>query len=596
MKSPVDPKPTKRADADGTPKTTPRKGAAPRAKDGGAPYGARFSGIQKIPLGAKLVISIIVLLSVGTVSISLSIRQLVNSYMLQRTDSQLLQQAELVFKNTTLLNDTKSTADSNSFVSYYVQAYDRQTGSTYKLLQPMYRDGVISRPLLPRGGGLDGHEIAVPYTTPAVVDLENVKCQPDHETMVMAQAPWRVVALRWVSDSANGTIEPRGVIYIGLSLGNQVDMIDNLTRFCVIVGVAVVLLGGVISAITVQRTLSPLKRIEKTAAKIAAGDLSQRVPDAPEGTEVGTLAKSLNTMLAQIERSFRQQQATTEKMKRFVSDASHELRTPLAAIHGYAELYRMQRNEPGQIERADDSIAHIEASSARMTLLVEDLLSLARLDEGHGISITDHIDLGSVIRESVDDLHALDPERDITTGVLGLDVSEPDHLQLSMTPGELPSVMIVADGTRLHQMVTNIVGNIHRYTPADSPVELSLGVLGIDMALDELTSLASEEESLQAIVGAAARFTVTQRGMMVSVARFTDHGPGVPPDGLARIFERFYTADPSRARQKGGTGLGMAIAQSVINAHRGFICATESPGGGLTFTIVMPLAPDEAES
>ena len=391
------------------------------------------------------------LLSVGTVSISLSIRQLVNSYMLQRTDSQLLQQAELVFKNTTLLNDTKSTADSNSFVSYYVQAYDSQTGRTYQLLQPMYRDGVVSRPMLPHDGGLDGHEIAVPYTTPAVVDLENMKGQPDHETMVMAQAPWRVVALRWVSDSANGTIEPRGVIYIGLSLGNQIDMIDNLTRFCIIVGAAVVLLGGVLSAITVQRTLSPLKRIEKTAAKIAAGDLSQRVPDAPEGTEVGTLAKSLNTMLAQIERSFRQQQTTTEKMKRFVSDASHELRTPLAAIHGYAELYRMQRNAPGQIERADDSIAHIEASSARMTLLVEDLLSLARLDEGHGISITDHIDLGSVIRDSADDLHALDPERDITTGVLGLDVSEPDHLRLSMTPGELPSVMMVADGTRLHQ-------------------------------------------------------------------------------------------------------------------------------------------------
>ncbi len=579
----------------------------------------------------------------GTVSISLSIRQLVNSYMLQRTDSQLLQQAELVFKNTTLLNDTKSTADSNSFVSYYVQAYDSQTGRTYQLLQPMYRDGVVSRPMLPHDGGLDGHEIAVPYTTPAVVDLENVKGQPDHETMVMAQAPWRVVALRWVSDSANGTIEPRGVIYIGLSLGNQIDMIDNLTRFCVIVGAAVVLLGGVLSAITVQRTLSPLKRIEKTAAKIAAGDLSQRVPDAPEGTEVGTLAKSLNTMLAQIERSFRQQQTTTEKMKRFVSDASHELRTPLAAIHGYAELYRMQRNAPGQIERADDSIAHIEASSARMTLLVEDLLSLARLDEGHGISITDHIDLGSVIRDSADDLHALDPGarmtllvedllslarldeghgisitdhidlgsvirdsaddlhaldpgRDITTGVLGLDVSEPDHLRLSMTPGELPSVMMVADGTRLHQVVTNIVGNIHRYTPADSPVELSLGVLGLDMPLDGLTSLASGEESLQVIVGAAARFTVTQHGMMVAVARFTDHGPGVPPDGLARIFERFYTADPSRARQKGGTGLGMAIAQSVINAHRGFICATESPGGGLTFTIVMPLAPDEAEA
>lgn len=138
------------------------------------------------------------------------------------------------------------------------------------------------------------------------------------------------------------------------------------------VGIAVVLLGAILGTIVVQSTLTPLKRIEKTAAKIAAGDLSQRVPDMPENTEVGSLSVSLNTMLTRIEESFHAQAETTEKMKQFVSDASHELRTPLAAIHGYAELYKMQRDMPGALERADESIEHIEASSARMTVLVED--------------------------------------------------------------------------------------------------------------------------------------------------------------------------------------------------------------------------------
>ena len=172
-----------------------------------------------------------------------------------------------------------------------------------------------------------------------------------------------------------------------------------------------VLLGGSLSTLIIQHTMTPLKRIEKTAAKIAAGDLSQRIPSAPENTEVGSLAASLNSMLTRIESSFHEQEETTDKMKRFVSDASHELRTPLAAIHGYAELYKMQRDMPGALERADESIEHIERSSQRMTVLVEDLLSLARLDEGRGIDMTGTVKLSSLVTDAVDDLHALDPDR-----------------------------------------------------------------------------------------------------------------------------------------------------------------------------------------
>mgnify|MGYP000046086713 FL=1 len=304
---------------------------------------------------------------------------------------------------------------------------------------------------------------------------------------------------------------------------------------------------------------------------------------------------SLNTMLTRIEESFHAQEETTEKMKRFVSDASHELRTPLAAIHGYAELYKMQRDMPGALERADESIEHIEASSARMTVLVEDLLSLARLDEGRGIDITQQVKLTSVVCDAADDLHALDPDRGISCGQVvlqpGTDMDHP--AQFAFQNGQMPQIELKGDASRLRQVVTNIVGNIHRYTPADSPVEISMGVLPASISPESLSRMPSNEQSLRHLVEAIEVGQSMQVGMNYAIVRFSDHGPGVPPEARSKIFERFYTADPSRARQKGGTGLGMAIAQSVVKAHRGFICASGSEGTGLTLTVVLPIAPVE---
>ena len=360
------------------------------------------------------------------------------------------------------------------------------------------------------------------------------------------------------------------------------------------VGTAVVLLGGVLGMLVVQGTLAPLKRIEKTAAKIAAGDLKQRIPATPENTEIGSLSASLNAMLARIERSFHEQQETTDKMKRFVSDASHELRTPLAAIHGYAELYKMQRDMPGALERADESIAHIEASSSRMTVLVEDLLSLARLDEGRGIDITQQVNLTAIVKDAADDLHALDPERGITCGAVGFmprQGDEPSRLMFELK--DLPAITLHGDASRLRQVVTNIVGNIHRYTPADSPVEVSMGEVIASIGGDSLGRMPATEQSLRHFLDAVEVGQSVHVGMRYAVVRFSDHGPGVPAESRARIFERFYTADPSRARQKGGTGLGMAIVESVVKAHHGFICACQTDGGGLTIVVVLPIAPVE---
>lgn len=575
------------------PQNTQKNGGQPRPQR--VPWHRRIGRkVQAIPLSTKLVTCIIVLLTIGTIGISFSIRTLVGNYLLQKTDTQLVNQAQMIFNSMDSLDSTTSEDGRSLMNTYYVEVRDSEYKRTGAGSVPMLREGVVSEPSLPSDGSIDGVTLGEPFTTQAVVHVTTSRV-PDHAIMQAAQSPWRVVALPWSEKTKTGQVKDSGVVFIGLSLSDQIDTSNTLTRFCAMVGIAVVLIGAILGTIVVQSTLAPLKRIEKTAAKIAAGDLSQRVPDLPENTEVGSLSMSLNTMLTRIEESFHAQEETTEKMKRFVSDASHELRTPLAAIHGYAELYKMQRDMPGALERADESIEHIEASSARMTVLVEDLLSLARLDEGRGIDITQQVKLTSVVNDAADDLHALDPDRGITCGQVvlqaGSDMEHPSRL--AFQPGTMPDITLTGDASRLRQVVTNIVGNIHRYTPADSPVEVSMGVLPASISPESLSRMPSNEQSLHHFIEAIEVGQSMQVGMNYAIVRFSDHGPGVPADARSKIFERFYTADPSRARQKGGTGLGMAIAQSVVKAHHGFICASGSDGTGLTLTVVLPVAPVE---
>ncbi len=237
------------------------------------------------------------------------------------------------------------------------------------------QDGIVLVPILPTYGDTNGITLGQAFTTQAVAKqiitvqsdsadnqndsangnsnssdtitkvLANPTANANHAAIVTARAPWRILP---VTFQQNGKDRGRGVHRL-VAGRPRIDTVKTLTRYCIVVGIAVVLLGGSLSTLIIQHTMTPLKRIEKTAAKIAAGDLSQRIPSAPENTEVGSLAASLNSMLTRIESSFHEQEETTDKMKRFVSDASHELRTPLAAIHGYAELYKMQRDMPGAL-------------------------------------------------------------------------------------------------------------------------------------------------------------------------------------------------------------------------------------------------------
>ena len=579
----------------------------PRVKASGrTPRGARWRqgwialrertlhSMDAVPLSTKLVACMLILLLAGTLGITLTIRQLVSGYLLEKTDTQLKRQASLVFNNIRLLSQEDNSKNGVGPTNYYLQIRDQNLQVMPSSLTPRLPDGVVSMPRLPAPGSMGHVIIGEAFTTPAVVEHMQSGTAPDYETVRMAHAPWRVVAMEWEIKGGDLPSISNGVLFIGLSLSDMQDTISTLTRYCLVVGAGIVVLGAVLAALLIQRTLRPLKRIEKTAAKIAAGDLSQRIPAAPENTEVGSLSFSLNTMLARIERSFHEQEETTEKMKRFVSDASHELRTPLAAVHGYAELYRMQRDYPGALERADSSINHIEAASTRMAALVEDLLSLARLDEGRGIDLNQQVDLTALVTDSADDLHALDPGRAVERGTADLQLGEAQQGErrrpyLRFRPGPWMQIRLQGDPSRLRQVMTNVVGNIHRYTPSDSPVQIVLTTLSASIAPKTLAALPSDDRSLGQFLEAVQVAQSAHAGTEYAVMLFIDHGPGVAAEQRAKLFERFYTADPSRAREKGGTGLGLAIAQSVVRAHRGLICATGTPGGGLTFSVVVPI-------
>ncbi|HEY7536488.1 MAG TPA: HAMP domain-containing sensor histidine kinase [Gaiellaceae bacterium] len=288
---------------------------------------------------------------------------------------------------------------------------------------------------------------------------------------------------------------------------------------------------GVLAAIAllglwiVRLGLRPLDAIGKTADEITAGDLSHRVERAEPRTEVGRLGLALNTMLDRIETSDR-------RLRRFVGDASHELRTPLAAVRAYAELFaRGADRRPDDLARA---MAGISRESQRMGELVDDLLLLARLDEGQPLE-REPVELDEVAAEAVETARALDPAR-------------PIDLQAE------PAV-VFGDRARLRRVIDNLLGNVRSHTPPETPAHVSV--------------------------------TSVNGSAVIEVA---DEGPGIPADDLEHVFDRFYRTDTSRSRESGGVGLGLSIVAAIAEAHHGRVSASTADGGGATFRVELPLA------
>ncbi len=321
---------------------------------------------------------------------------------------------------------------------------------------------------------------------------------------------------------------------------------------------ALVALGGTAWWL-VRRELRPLDRMATTAGEIAAGDLSQRVQPAERTTEVGRLGLALNEMLAQIERAFAAQEASEQRLRRFLADASHELRTPLTSIRGYAELFRR-----GAGERPEDlavSMRRIEDEARRMGVLVDDLLLLARLDADRPLA-QETVDFAALVADCVRDATAADPEQ-------GISLAGPDRL------------LLTGDADRLRQVVMNLLTNAVRHTPPQTPVEVRLE---LDRTAASRTGTAAQDQSRADGTPPAGTAVLTVR----------DHGPGLPPDQLDRVFEAFYRVDTGRARDTGGSGLGLAIVKTVVEAHGGAVVVESAPGEGAAFVVRLPLRPDPA--
>jgi two-component system OmpR family sensor kinase len=337
---------------------------------------------------------------------------------------------------------------------------------------------------------------------------------------------YRVLA---AADARDGT-----TTVVAIPLRATDDTLQQLlvVEALVIAGVLIVL--GLVSWVVVRVGLLPLDRMGHTAGAIAGGDLSHRVESTDPRTEVGRLGISLNAMLDRLERAFGEREASEDRLRRFIADASHELRTPLASIRGYAELFRMgAARQPADVAKA---MGRIEDEAARMGVLVEDLLTLARLDE---IPDTPHapLDLAALVRDAVDDGRAAAPSREI-----GIEVDGP--------------ALVLGDRDQLRQVLGNLLRNAFVHTPEGTPIEVSLAHVDGEVRLE-----------------------------------VRDHGPGLPTSDAEALFERFWRSEGGRERGRGGAGLGLAIVAAIVDAHDGDVRAGNAPGGGATFVVTLPAAP-----
>jgi two-component system OmpR family sensor kinase len=394
---------------------------------------------------------------------------------------------------------------------------------------------------------------------------------------------WRVITthVSYQLPTTTGTEQVSGTLIIGADVGNINSVIAGLAATALIIGAIIVCILALAIVMVVRASLRPLVDIEATAGEIAAGHLNRRVPERDPRTEIGSLGRSLNTMLSQIETAFHAQKASEaaahqseERMRRFIADASHELRTPVTAIRGFAEYYRQRgglvrhwdRDREEQAGAADSAAAtatakagltprdldrimvRVEKEAARMGLLVEDLLLLARLDRQRPLA-RQPVDLLSLAADAVHDARLLAPARPV---------------DLSVQPGA--AFLVIGDEPRLRQVIGNLMSNALTHTPDGTPIEVSVSSGTLDPQAGDHTPAV--------------------------ILDVTDQGPGMTQEQARRVFERFYRADQARTRATGGNGLGLAIVRALVVAQGGVASVRTAEGQGATFRIALPLAPE----
>jgi two-component system OmpR family sensor kinase len=467
---------------------------------------ARFGSLR-----TRLVMGVLILTALGLVLAATAGTLLLRSYLVNQVDRELQGVARF--------------ADGSSFPQAPIGSPGRATG------RPLPSPFVLTR-LDPAGAVISQEQGS--QVTSALPDLAGLTVE---RARAQGSAPFDSVG---VGDStvhyrSSVAVLPdgSGTVVQSISMESIDATIQRATLASLAVGLLTLGLVGLLAGVVIRIGLRPLDDVEATAERIAAGDLSQRVPDQPPGTEIGRLSTALNGMLSQIEHAFDERTASEDRLRRFVADASHELRTPLTTIRGYAELSRN-----GAItEEADRAaaIARIEGEAVRMGVLVDDLLLLARLDQQRPLERR-HVDVVELVDDAAAGLRAAAPDREVA-------VTAPE------------SAIVVGDAARLRQVVDNLLTNARVYTTAGSPVSLVV-TEGVD----------------------AVRIVVS------------DSGPGMSADDLAHATERFYRGDPSRTRRNGtGSGLGLSIVQAIVAAHDGSLRMESSPTAGSTITVELPI-------
>ena len=454
--------------------------------------------LARLSLRARLLIGVIAVAAVGLVSADVATYGALSSFLVNRVDTSLASTAQ--------------------FAGGPDDHHHPRPGPPGTIVQLRGLDG---RTILESPPTFDGWSAA---------DLK----LPSSITLPQDGVRYLTVAARTGGDSyrvrASVAHDGSEIVVVATSLHDVDGTLHRLLLIELAVTAAVLAALAALAAWVVRVSLRPLAAIERTAAAIAAGDLTRRVKRDDARTEIGRLGHALNAMLAQIESAFRQREASERKLRRFVADASHELRTPLAAVRAYAELFSR-----GASRRPDDlarSMSGISRESERMSVLVDDLLLLARLDEGRPLE-REPVGLDEVVAEAVETARTVEPDRPIA---------------LALEPAT-----VTGDRERLRQIVDNLLGNVRAHTEPRTPASVSLSRVN---------------GSVELVVA--------------------DAGPGLTEEQASHVFERFYRTDASRTRASGGVGLGLSIVAAVAEAHGGSADASARPGAGARFRIRLP--------
>jgi len=482
--------------------------------------------LERTPLRVKLIVAVLALVTVALALISLASVTALRGYLVGRLDAEL---AMVAGRSVGEPHYGGPRGGRPPPSPYLVQRRDASGAVEDQSGADLLEEGQGSPRLPDDADWLQAHS-GTPMTVPATE----------------GGGQWRVLVQPRQDGSA-------GSLVVAASLAGIQSAVGWLQLFDLFVSLGVLLALAGVGVVIVRASLRPLVEMEQTAEAIAAGDLTRRVPDRDPRTEVGRLAAALNSMLAQIEAAFRARAASEstarrseERMRRFVADASHELRTPLTTIRGFAELYRQGASrKPGELDRL---MRRIEDQAARMGLLVDDLLLLARLDQQRPLDRRP-VDLLALAAEAVNDARAVAPDRRI-------------ELELGADGDSVPGgpLVVLGDEDRLRQVIANLMSNALTHTPAGSPIELRAGTRGGDGASD-------------------------------AAIEVVDHGVGLTQQQAERVFERFYRADPARSHAAGGTGLGLSIVAALVAAHGGTVEVSSVPGQGTRFRVLLPLDP-----